>query len=458
MLDDQLWPRGDRSYIPLATLAGLSAAPALGMQSLQPSNTSASPKRGVAFKGQSGINVFWPWGGPLVADPSNPNTRYAPLDRVFGPLANGPWDQHITKQVYSQCADVGLDHFRIQCNPGPWMQALREGDQTYLEGLFQQFDKTIESSLRAGVGVIIDLYLTGYVRDDPLAVLNQTGGPSAALSREFRNYSATLEAFVRRYRNYDPAMVAFELFNEPPDPAQFSGDWAGHLQPLLYDVVRTNAPNHTVVCTGAFWSSIDQLCAIDPSGYDRNVLWTIHPLIPAPASQQGYVKSQYRYISGLRYPPRSSDRTIAIDNMRAAVGADSNLSDEEKAVMETALKSDLITYFDTPQDGAWVSRQFDLVTAWCNKHRLSASSVYVGEYGATRTNQGLPGVELSSYEGTSRRDRARYMRDLRQAVVSHGFRSAPDHLDTYDYGLTMGQNAEIGPWDPLMIAALSNKG
>ena len=409
----------------------------------------------IAFQGKSGINVFWPWGGPLVVDPTDPNTRYAPLETVFGPIANGPWDKHITHAVYAQCKDVGIDHFRIQCNPGPWMQAFRENDTAYLNGLFEQFDPTIEHSLRAGIGIVIDPYLTGYARDDPSSVLQRPDPRTGAMSDSFLNYQAVLSAFIARYRKYDPAMVAFELFNEPPNPDLCSGDWAEQLQPTLYRKVRELAPRHTIICTGASWSSIPSLCSLDPTAYDANVLWTIHPLIPAPASQQGYIHSQYKYVVGLSYPPNRAEKESAIADMKARVGADLALKPHEKLTTTAGLTRDLNAYFDTPQDLAWINRQFEQVGSWCAKNNIAPASIYVGEYGATRTNNGFPGINVRGYQGGSRLDRFHYFRDVKTAILTQGFRCAPDHLDTHDYGLTQGQNADIGPWDPLLLSAIS---
>jgi hypothetical protein len=409
----------------------------------------------VAFQGKSGINVFWPWGGPIVADPTNPNTRYASLDTVFGPLANGPWDNHITKTVYGQCRNVGIDHLRIQCNPGPWMQAIRDNDQAYLGALFAQFDATIEHTLEAGLGVVFDPYLTGYVRDAPATVLTAADPRSGRPGAAFVAYQATLAAFVDRYRHHDPALLAFELFNEPPDPAQYSGDWANVLQPSLYRTVRSLAPRHTVVCTGARWSSIPELCDLDPASFDDNVLWAIHPLIPAPASQQGYADSQYKYVVGLHYPPQPEDKAAAIEDMRRRVHADTALDARRREAMIAGLTADLNAYFDTPQGLAWISRQFDLVSDWCNEHVIAPASIYVGEYGVTRSNRGFAGTRMSGYQGGAQADRVRYLKDLRAAIGSHGFRCAPDHLDTLDYGLTQGADAQIGPWDPQLLAAIS---
>src|ERR1700722_17888780 len=134
-------------------LSAFAGATTLAAASSAGGPAMTAPRGKISFQGKSGINVFWPWGGPLVEDPRNPHTNYACLADVFGPVANGPWDAHVTKAVYAQCRDVGIDHFRIQYNPGPWMQAVRQRDLDYLNGLFDQFDATVEHSLRAGIGI-----------------------------------------------------------------------------------------------------------------------------------------------------------------------------------------------------------------------------------------------------------------------------------------------------------------
>jgi endoglucanase len=429
--------------------ATLAAASSVGGPGL------AAAQSKISFRGKSGINVFWPWGGPLVDDPRNPHTSYAALTDVFGPVANGPWDAHVTGSVYAQCRDVGIDHFRVQYNPGPWMQAVRRQDPAYLNGLFDQFDATVEHSLRAGIAIVLDPYLTGYVRDDPASVLQRPNPATGEMSDGYLQYERVLGAFIKRYSRYDPSMVAFELFNEPPGPEHCTGDWANHIQPQLYRMARTLAPKHTIICTGAYWSSIPYLCALDPARYDENVLWTIHPLIPAPFSQQGYIYSQYKYVEGLHYPPSPTEKASAIASMQARVRADGTLSPSKKATTVGRLRADLEAYFDTPQNHSWIDRQFDQVTDWCAANRIAPASIYVGEYGATRSNAGFPDINVPGYQGCSRLDRALYLADLKTAILRHGFRCAPDHLDTQDYGLTQGQNAEIGPWDPLLLSAIS---
>ncbi|HZR87905.1 MAG TPA: cellulase family glycosylhydrolase [Bradyrhizobium sp.] len=415
-----------------------------------------APRDTVAFKGKAGVNVFWPWGGPIVNTAVSPAV-YETADVVFGPIANGPWSSHVTPAVFDQVLAAGFDHFRIQFNPGPWLQGIRNSDTVYNTALFEQFDSCVDSCIAAGIGVVLDPFLTGYVLDTPGSALVNPSPLGGTGSSGFTNFQAMLNAFVSRYVTRDPSMVAFELFNEPPDPTSFTGDWPDVIQPALYAGVRTIAPNHTVVCTGAQWSAISTLVAIDPSAYDKNVLWTFHPFLPACASLQGYIYNQYKYITGLHYPPVSSEQSAAIASMTAAVNADGTLSPTQKTSMISQLTTELNAYFSTPQTEAWLSAQFDPVDAWCAAHNIPPASIYVGEFGMTRTNGGFPGINVPGYQGGTRLDRIHFYRDMKSAIFAHGFRCAPDHLDTLDYGLTFGVDANIGAFDPLLLGAIRPK-
>ncbi len=405
----------------------------------------------IAFAGVAGINVFWPFGGPLVVDQFDPDTDYSPCPEIYVPLAYGPWDAHVTPAVYAQCLEAGFDHFRVQINPGPWMQALGDGDTEYLAQLDAFLDTCVQLNVANGVGTVIDPYPTGYVRDSAVDILSDLG------SAEFANFKATLLHWVERYSTaaYPPSLVCFELFNEPPAPGLYPTDWAGVIQPQLYAAVRAAAPNHTIILTGANYSDIAHVTALDPAQFDPNCLYTAHPFIPVAAALQGYVFNQYEYTVGVRYPPDAGFQASAITAMEAAVNASTTLTSAEKTSTIAGLTSDLNAYFETPQNGAWIIEQLALLTTWAAGAGLPPAAVILGEWGMTRPNTGFPGVPIPGYQGGSRLDRIFYYRDFMAAISRLGMRSSPDHLDTLDYGITVGQNGTIGAWDDLLILVAS---
>ena len=70
-----------------------------------------------------------------------------------------------------------------------------------------------------------------------------------------------------------------------------------------------------------------------------------------------------------------------------------------------------------------------------------------------RTNDGIAG-SLAGYIGMNSKDRVSLYRDVSAAIASYGVRSCFDHLDTFDYGVTQASRADIGAFDPELIAAI----
>jgi hypothetical protein len=195
--------------------------------------------------------------------------------------------------------------------------------------------------------------------------------------------------------------------------------------------------------------------ALDPAQFDPNCLYTAHPFIPVAAALQGYVFNKYEYTVGVRYPPDAGFQASAITAMEAAVNASTTLTSAEKTSTIAGLTSDLNAYFETPQNGAWIIEQLALLTTWAAGAGLPPAAVILGEWGMTRPNTGFPGVPIPGYQGGSRLDRIFYYRDFMAAISRLGMRSSPDHLDTLDYGITVGQNGTIGAWDDLLILVAS---
>ena len=394
----------------------------------------------VAFVPASGIGVFWPFGGPIVVDPNDPDTDYAPAPDVFGPLANGPFGDHVTSAVIGQVQAAGFDHVRLQVHLGPWMQAVREQDPAYQSALFALLDPAIFALVDARLGVTITAYLSGYVRDAPAQVLTTLNDP------EYLAYRGALAALAQRYADLDAALVAIELFNEPPSGLP-EGAWAGTFLPDLYEVTRAAAPGLTLVLGGDDYSSLSALAGLDPATYDANVLWTAHPFIPAPAALQGFTGDQYQYVTGLHFPPQPARRAAAISAMSASVNADGSLTPQQKSATIAGLTSDLDSYFETPEDAAWIADQCAVAAGWASENDLPASVVYIGEYGVTRVNAG--------YQGAAQRDRVNLYGALSAAASGAGFRSSAIHLDTIDYGVTRASGAAIGAFDPQILAAIA---
>ena len=409
----------------------------------------------VACKLGVGCNIFWPFGGPLVVDAFDPQTAYRPASEVFGPLANGPWERHVTPAVYRQLLDAGLDHIRIQLNPGPWLQAIGSGAAAEHAALDALLDRAVDDTVAAGLIVVLSCIFTGYARDPVASVLQGIGDGA------YQAYRTLMVRWCSRLGSrIAPSSLAFETLNEPPARSDFPADWP-ELQHDLYTSMRKAAPRHTLVCTGENYGSIDSpdggLVDLDASRYDGNVIWSFHPLIPAPASMQGYPFNLYRYVQSLAYPPRPSHKPGAIADMEARVQADIAVDPSARAAVVAKLTLELEAYFGLPQDGRWICQQFGQAVAWAKRQGLPASALYAGEWGGVRTNAGIAD-SLPGYTGMDSRDRVSLYRDVSVAIRNHGVRSCYDHLDTFDYGVTLASGAAIGAFDPELIAAIDPKG
>ncbi len=423
-----------------------------------------------AFRGAVGINDFWPFGGPQADTAANGQIRFRPAPNTFL-FAEAPFSQHVNPRVQAMLIDAGFDHIRVQYHPGPWMQAIAQNDRGFLEYMFGHLDDCVNSLVNAGLGVNLSAIPTGYA--NLYSINTILGGLGNA---DYELYKRHLVAFADRYRKYDPRTLMIELINEPPgngtqtvraspnwDP-QYTGDWQTQYQPDLYKFMRHLMPEHTLGLTSDGWSNWETLCQMDTTLYrqDKNIIWGFHPIFPVPAAQQGFIYNQYQYIERLHYPPGAGGQTrdSAIATMTARVNADPSLNAQQKAGTIAGLTGDLHYYFDTPQDYAWVKECHRRVAVWADTNNISRANVMSGEYGMVRDNTGFPGNVLGSargYLGGTRLDRIHLYRDCKRASFEYGFRHAPDHLDTNDYGITTGQNNQIGVFDPLILDALSPK-
>lgn len=429
----------------------LSSAVALGVSAATKDETEMlMRKRGrntIAFESASLVGVFWPWGGPTLKDPTN----FDVWDE--NPFSfEGTFIERMTPKVMTMLRNAGFQGFRFQVMPAPWLVAIAEGNEAQVERLNKMLDDAVRHSLKHGFSVMICPFYTGYAGWDAESVLNGLDNPK---------WLALKELWVRWVgvlRKYSPRRVALELFNEPPINSRYPlASWNDTLQPDLYKLLRRVAPKHTLVVTSSDWSSKEEFVKLNPiaSGFDGNTIYTYHPLRPVVPSLQGYVYNQYQYTTGIHYPPDPKYKAGDIARMQAAVNADARLSSAEKTATIAGLTADLNDYFDTPQDRNWIKAYLNEINAWAAGYNIPPGALFAGEYGMTRPNIGFPGIDIPGYEGGSRLDRIHLYGDWSSEIIIAGHRRAPIHLDTLDYGLTNGINADIGELDPLIVRAIA---
>lgn len=401
----------------------------------------------ITFESAVMLGVFWPFGGPTLKDPNNPNV-WDPNPFSF----EGTFRERMTPAVMNMLRNAGYQGFRFQVMPAPWLVAIANGDEYQAKRLDAMLEDAVKHSLKNGFSVMICPFYTGYAGWNEAVALN---GINSSGWLALKNLWVR---WARMLKKYSPRRVALELFNEPPINSRYPlANWNTELQPDLYRTIRNAAPKHTIVVTGSDWSSKEELINLNPvtSGFDKNTIYTYHPLRPVVPVLQGFIYNQYQYTTQIRYPPDPSRKAGDIARMTAAVNADSALSSGEKTSIIAGLTSDLNAYYDTPQDRMWIRAYLADINAWAESYNIPPGALFAGEYGMTRPNIGFPGIGVRGYEGGSRLDRIHMYADWSSELIRAGHRRAPIHLDTNDYGITLGQNADIGELDPLINQAIS---
>ncbi|HXS22968.1 MAG TPA: cellulase family glycosylhydrolase, partial [Gemmatimonadales bacterium] len=150
-------------------------------------------------------------------------------------------------------------------------------------------DRALNRLLAHDLAVILTPYSHGkyFIRDSASA---------AAFARFW-------EALAHHVRRFDADRVFLEVANEPPLAPEA---WEP-LQREILAAMRRGAPRHTLIASGASWSTIAGLVAIRPVP-DSNVVYTFHVYDPWVFTHQGVPWGPEKPLAGLL--PYPSDSTV----------------------------------------------------------------------------------------------------------------------------------------------------
>jgi endoglucanase len=143
----------------------------------------------------------------------------------------------------------------------------------------QYIDLALDRALAADLAVIVDIHSVSLAASD--ASDYSAGLEDPAFADVFITF---WESFAAYLSDRDPDMVFFEPMNEPVflDHPQ---DWLPIQERLLY-AIRASAPEHTLIASGAEWSGLDQLLALQPLD-DPNLVYNFHFYEPFLFTHQG---------------------------------------------------------------------------------------------------------------------------------------------------------------------------
>ena len=278
---------------------------------------------------------------------------------------------HTTARDIRLIREMGFDHVRFTVEPAPLFD---EAEPSRLKASYlSRLDAALDSLLSSGLAVVFDIHPS----DEFKLRLRKDDRFVAAFADFWR-------ALARHLAARDPERLFLEILNEPmvEDPYRWMG-----IQAKVAAAIREAAPRHTIVATGARWSSVDQLLLLEPLA-DRNVIYNFHFYEPHTFTHQGatWGADYWPHLRGLPYP--SSPEAVA-----ALLPAVTN---------ETA-RGALRQYGEERWDASRVEREVAHAAAWGRRHNVPLTC---NEFGAYRAY-------------TPAEARLRWIADVRAALEKH---------------------------------------
>jgi hypothetical protein len=345
-----------------------------------------------------GVNLF-PWFS-LTREYQAPSTDYA-----WPPFQA---DRTIPSQDdLVRLRQTGLDFVRIPIDPGPFLAATKSQKASLTDSLFD----AVGQALDAGLSVVLNIQAntaTHYWTQERL--LADTSAPG------FPAYRALVGDFAARLGRLDPARVALEPVNEPLQECS-SSVWS-NLQMELLKAARKAAPDLTLVATGACGSMPAGFAALDPAPLDalQPLLFTFHFYEPYVFSHQGapwMSEPIYRWLNSVPWPASTGTLEATLEAVRSRMNEDTQTPPDAKPAIFRETEKALQDYFDGQPDRSYLDNFLLSVSQWRDRNGIAPHSVYLGEFGALRSD--------ARYVAAHAPDRARYLRDVRESAESFGF-------------------------------------
>jgi len=310
----------------------------------------------------------------------------------------------VTAQDLALIHAMGFDHVRLCVNPQPLFRPL-QADQINSDYL-AYLDTALRMILDQGLAVEIDIQ----AEDNFKMQLASDDG----FVEQFVDFWRGL---ARHYSALDPERVFFEILNEPElhDPYRWYG-----IEAKVATAIRENAPQHTVIVTGAHWSDDDDLVFLEPLR-DPNLIYAFHFYEPHIFTHQGATWSvnYWHFLKGVPYPsgPEAAQKAAAL-------------------VPDPVHRLDVVRYGMSHWDAARIDADVAQVVEWAGKWNVP---VICNEFGVYRKN-------------ADPRDRAAWIADVRTTLEKYGLGWA-----MWDYsggfGVVTKQNGRSVP-DEVTVRAL----
>ena len=324
-----------------------------------------------------------------------------PVEYVWPPFATPGYD--ISDAELARLRQMKLDFLRVTADPSIFLatQGAKRVD------LIQTVKARMQRLLGAGFTIIFDLHPVNVnPAFAPLKLVESVTCPA------LRSYGDVVEELARALHPLPHDRFAFELMNEPwLDGREERARWQPMME-MLHKRARTGSSTLPLVLTGAAWSSIGALMELDVSPFaGSNVLYTFHYYDPHTFTHQGVEGDEAAYLSQLKWPAAHDDIAQVKRDAFAAIEAlkqPAPAKAERRAVTDKLLND----YELTAHNEERLKSEFDMLSRWLEKNRISPDRVYLGEFGCV--NAGYNKKPLGN-------ERADWLQRVRLTAESHGF-------------------------------------
>lgn len=259
--------------------------------------------------------------------------------------ALSPLETRFDDEDFTLIKSLGFNHVRIPID----MPAVFDEDSDNLlnEDALPIMDEGFRKILSYDLALVVDLHSVSQREGS-----SNYSGALASDEEYVETFIQFWKSFAKHLKKFDPDKVFLEIMNEPV----FRGNeekWFP-IQERLVKTIRSVAPKHTILVSGAQWANRVSLMQMEPLS-DPNIVYKFHYYSPFFFTHQGATWS-----SDVVKPMRNVPYPSTPDNVKEAI---EQLEDEGP-------KNALKRYGEERWNAKKMEEEIEEVADWASKHGL----------------------------------------------------------------------------------------